>query len=346
MMTPLPDSPQTIAELDDVITRPSEEVLAAIQHCQGDFIVLGAGGKMGFHVSRMLQRGLQQLGRSDRVTTVSRFSSAQGRQPFEESGFNVVAADLSDPRQVADAPLAPNVIYLAGVKFGTSTDDGLLERMNVRMPELVADRYKDSQIVALSTGCVYSFTTPESGGSTETSEVDPPGAYAKSCLARERAFTDGSNRHGTPCVLVRLNYSIDLRYGVLVDIAQQVKSGDAIDLTTGHVNVIWQGDAVAQILRCLPLAACPPTVINVTGPETLAVRDLAEKFASRFGTDAVYTSTESERCWLSNSALATEQFGKPKVGVDQMIEWISDWIDRGGAMLGKPTMFQTRDGNY
>ena len=345
-MSSLQQPPRSIAELEEIITRPPKAVLSAINQSPGDFMVLGAGGKMGFHISRMLQRGIQETGRNNSVSVVSRFSSPRAREPFERFGFNVVAADLSDPNQLANVPHTQNVIYLAGVKFGTSSDAGLLKQMNVTMPELVAGHFRGSRIVALSTGCVYSFTTPESGGSTEQSATDPPGAYAQSCLQRERAFVRGSIEHGTKCALVRLNYSIELRYGVLVDIAQQVKSGASIDVTTGYVNVIWQGDAVAQVLQCLPHAASPPMVINVTGTETLAVRDLATGFADRFGCVAKFAGNEAASCWLNNSARARELFGQPSVNVEQMMDWIADWIDHGGQTLGKPTHFQNRDGNY
>lgn len=338
--------PKSIPELDEVISRPSEQVLAAIERSPGDFVVLGAGGKMGYHVSGMLQRSLQELGRKSCVTAVSRFSSPGSRDIFEQLGIDVVAADLSDRDQLLKVPLAENVLYLAGIKFGTSTAADLLHRMNVVMPGLVAEHYRDSRIVALSTGCVYSFTTPESGGSSEESETNPPGAYAQSCLQREQAFTSASTKHSTKCALVRLNYSIDLRYGVLLDIAQQVKAGTPIDLTTGFVNVIWQGDAVAQILQCLPLTESPPLVINVTGPETLAVRMLANRFAARFGCTAEFASSEAPTCWLSNSRRAGELFGKPRVSVEQMTDWIVAWIERGGSTLDKPTHFQNRDGNY
>ncbi len=301
---------------------------------------------MGFHVTRMLQRSLEQLGRDNRVTAVSRFSSTKSRQPFERCGATVVAADLSDPEQVAAVKRAENVIYLAGVKFGTSSDAELLERMNKTMPTLVAEHFCESRIVALSTGCVYSFTSPESGGSGEQSETDPPGQYARSCLDREHAFLAGSRTHGTRCALVRLNYSIDLRYGVLVDIAQQVRNGTAIDVATGYVNVIWQGDACAEILQCLPRAAAPPLIINITGSETLRVRDLAQRFSQRFGRPAEFRGNEAATCWLSNNALAKKWFGDPSVSLDRMIDWIANWLDRGGETLDKPTHFQNRDGNY
>ncbi len=338
--------PHTTDELDERITRPSDAVVQAIAECDGDFAVLGAAGKMGYHVSRMLTRALDRLGRSDRVLTVSRFSDPPARQRFEAAGFTTIAADLSDPDQVVQVPLARNVIYLAGVKFGTSTAPDLLDRMNVQMPRLIAERFRDARTVALSTGCVYSFVTPESGGSTEQDPTDPPGDYARSCLGREHAFVEGSKRHGTPCALVRLNYSIDLRYGVLVDLAQKVMAGEPIDVTTGYVNVIWQGDAVAQILQCFSVLGSPPRIINVTGTEVLPVRDLAKRFAERLGVAVSFHGQEAPTAWLSNSGRAEQWFGPPQVGVDQMIDWIAQWLTDGGATYSKPTHFENRSGQY
>lgn len=338
--------PTNVDQLDEWLTRPSPEVIAAVEPIEGDFVILGAGGKMGYHVTRMLNRALQACQRDNPITVVSRFSDPATRDRFDQLGVGVASADLSDPEQVDSLARAANVIFLAGIKFGTSDQPDLLQRMNVAMPNLVAQHFSDSRIVALSTGCVYSFTTPESKGSTEQSETDPPGEYAQSCLLRERAFVDGSNQHGTPCVLVRLNYSIDLRYGVLVDIAQRVQAGSPIDLQSGYVNVIWQGDAVAQILRCLPLTQSPPLILNITGTETLRVRDLAEMFGRQFGRPPVLTGSEQPTCWLSNSARAQRLFGQPSVSVTQMVEWIAEWLKAGGETLGKPTQYQARDGNY
>jgi nucleoside-diphosphate-sugar epimerase len=202
------------------------------------------------------------------------------------------------------------------------------------------------RIVALSTGCVYAFTTPDSGGSTESSPLDPPGEYARSCLGRERAFIAGSETYGTACAVVRLNYSVELRYGVLVDIAQRIHAGLPVNVQTGYVNVIWQGDAVAQVLCCLPLAASPPLIINITGCETLSVRELAQRFARRFGKPANIEGTESPTAWLSNNRRAVALFGKPPTDIDRVIDWIADWIDRGGELLGKPTHFENREGNF
>lgn len=338
--------PRTPAELDDLISTPSEEAVAAVQSCPGNILVLGAAGKMGFHVARMLQRCLQQLGRSDRVIAVSRFTNDHARRHFESHQLETIGADLSDPVQVDALPTEANLFFLAGVKFGTANDVELLDRMNGQMPRLVASRFRDARIVALSTGCIYSFSSPESGGSTEQSATDPPGDYARSCLSREQAFIDGSRDHETRCALVRLNYSVELRYGVLVDIALQVMRERPVELETACVNVIWQGDAIEQIVRCLPCADSPPFIVNVTGSETLSVRDLAQRFGERLRRVPTFCGVESPTCWLSNNALARSWFGEPSTSVEQMIDWISDWLSRGGETLGKPTQFQVRDGQY
>lgn len=338
--------PGSIDELDDQITTPTDAALAAVDRCSGDFAVLGAGGKMGFHVTRMLQRSLQQLGRDSGLTAISRFGSDDSLAPFERFGIAVQAADLTQSEIYPSLTKAANVIYLAGLKFGTSSEKDLLHRFNVKMPQLVADHFRESKIVALSTGCVYSFTTPQTGGSKEQDETDPPGDYAKSCLQREQAFVDGSLRHDTQAAIVRLNYSVELRYGVLVDIAQAVLAGRPIDLQTGHVNVIWQGDAVSQILQCLPLAGSPPLIINITGTETLSVVELAERFGECLGRKPRFAGQAAKSCWLSNNTLSRQLLGEPRVSVDEMIAWISSWLLRGGSTLGKPTHFQNRDGNY
>ncbi len=340
------DAPGSVTELDERMTRPDEAVLQSLASCEGDFAVLGAGGKMGYHVARMLARGLERLGRHDAVTAVSRFTDSASATPFREAEIPTLAADLSDPRQVDALPEFANVVYLAGVKFGTGSDPALLRRMNVDMPRLIARRYRDARIVALSTGCVYSFVDPESGGSKEDDATDPPGDYARSCLGREQAFVEGSRRHGTRCTLVRLNYAIDLRYGVLVDVAQKVLAGQPVDVETGYVNVIWQGDAVAQILRCFDLVAAPPAIINITGVETLKVREVAQEFARRWDLPVTIRGHEAATAWLSNSGRARDLFGPPRVSPQTMIDWISQWLRQGGETLGKPTHFEVRSGRY
>ncbi len=339
-------APTTGDELDRHLSEPDTGVIAAVRSCSGPFTVLGAGGKMGLHVCQMLRRALQALGREDSVLAVSRFSSPQARTLFTGSGIEVIAADLSDPDAYAPLPTAGSVVYLAGVKFGTSSSPELLQQMNVTMPRYVAEHFRHSRIVALSTGCVYPFTTPQSGGSTEDDPADPPGDYAQSCLGREQAFTQASLNYQTPCALVRLNYSIELRYGVLVDIAQQVFAGQPVNIETGYVNVIWQRDAVSQIIRCLPLAASPPMILNVTGSDILSVRELAERFGQAFDKPVKFQGTEAPTAWLSNNRRAVAHFGEPRTNIDTMIHWIAQWIAQGGPLLGKPTHFESRDGAF
>lgn len=342
----IPSPPQSVEELDEVLSDPPQRVIESLRHTDGDIAVLGAGGKMGFDLCRMLRRALDALGADRRVFAVSRFGREGSRDRFETAGIDTLAADLSDAAAVEQLPEAPNIFFLAGVKFGTSSDADLLHRMNVVMPRLVADRYHRSRIVAMSTGCVYSFTSPDSGGSTEQNETDPPGAYAVSCKGREQAFFDAAAQYGTHSVLVRLNYAIDLRYGVLVDIAQRVFAGKPVNIDMGYVNVIWQRDAIDHVIQSLPRAASPPQVINVTGQDILRVRDLAHAFGERFGRQVELAGKEAPTAWLNNPRRAHAWFGAPRTSLDQMIAWIVDWIERGGETLGKPTHFENREGNY
>lgn len=338
--------PTSAEELDRMISNPEQSVIAAVEALPGDFLVLGAGGKMGLHLSQMLRRALTQLGRRDQVFAISRFTAPGSMRRFLADGISTHAADLSEPSAYVSLPDAANVFFLAGMKFGTASNPDLLDRMNVQTPRLVAEHYRASKIVALSTGCVYSFSSPESGGSTESSPTDPPGQYAISCLGRETQFIQASKRYQTACTLVRLNYSVELRYGVLVDIAIKVFHGQTIHVDTGYVNVIWQGDAISQIIRCMQIAQTPPAIINITGCEMLRIRDIAERFAEIFGKPARIAGTESPTAWLSNNAQSVKLFGAPSTSVDTMIERISRWIASGGETLGKPTHFENREGAY
>ena len=338
--------PTTTKELDDSLSEPTERVLNVLGEPRGTFAVLGAGGKMGFHLSRMIQRGLAATGYKEPIITVSRFGSKKTLAQFESTGFQVHRADMSDAQQVAQLPDADNVFFLAGIKFGTSGNTTLLKQMNEQMPRIVAERYRNSRIVALSTGCVYEFVTPDSGGSTEQSATNPPGDYAKSCLGREQAFVTNSLEHGTPTSLIRLNYSNECRYGVLVDIASKVLAGDSVSLDTGYVNVIWQRDAVVHVIQSLEHASTPPFVINVTGPETLAVRELAELFGQRFHRKPKFIGQPTETAWLNNPQLSHQLFGPPETSLIQMIDSIANWLIKGGQTLGKPTQFEKRDGDY
>ncbi|MDF1815599.1 MAG: NAD(P)-dependent oxidoreductase [Verrucomicrobiales bacterium] len=336
----------SVAELDDEMATPGEAVIECLRNCSGDFAVLGAGGKMGFHLCLMLRKALDALGRDNKVRAVSRFGSVRDREEFGRIGCEVWPADLSDPAQLEKLPDSENIFYLAGVKFGTSHAPGLLQKMNVEMPQLVVERFRNSDFVALSTGCVYSFVSPDTGGATEADETNPPGDYANSCKGREQAFFDVATRYGTKSALIRLNYAIDLRYGVLIDIAEKVYAGEPVDVSTGYVNVIWQRDAIRHTIRSLEYVSAPPFLLNVTGPETLSVRELAEAFGGRFGKDALITGVEEPTAWLNNAARSHRLFGTPETGIGEMIYRVADWIEAGGDRLGKPTCFEIRDGNY
>ena len=338
---------QTADELDEFLTRPTPRLIESLQNVSGRFAILGAGGKLGFHAARMLQRALAESNHgSERIVAVSRFQSPQARRPFESAGIELLSADLTDPDQVAALPEAENVIYLAGMKFGTAGNPQLLEEMNVRMPQRVAQRFRNSRIVALSTGNVYSYTAPASGGPDEQGETEPPGTYGRSCLQKEQAFLDASRQYGTRCVIIRLNYAIAMRYGVLNDIAMKVQNGQPVNIDTGYVNVIWQGDAVSHILQSITIADSPAVILNVTGPEVLSVRELAEQFGKRFNRPVQFEGTEAATALLSNAGRSHKLFGPPRVSVDEMIDWTAAWLAQGGETLDKPTHFEVRTGIY
>lgn len=344
-MTP---PPQSLEELDLRASEPDPGVLATLEKSSGDILVAGAGGKMGFHLCRMLQRGFNQLGKSNRVLAVSRFGDASARAPFEECGITTLPADLTRGEETAALPDAGSVFYLAGMKFGTSDAPEVLKLFNEDMPVLVAERFAGIPIVALSTGCVYSFVTPGSGGSVETDPLDPVGDYAISCVGRERAFREASARDETPIALIRLNYSVDLRYGVLVDLAQQVYREEPVDVTMGYLNCIWQGDAVAHTVRALAHASTEPDpfLLNVTGSRILSVRELVARFGERFGKPVTITGEEAPTAWLNDASKSHRLFGPPRVSEDTLVDWVADWIESGRPLLGKPTHFEVRDGKY
>lgn len=341
-----PGLPCAPAEIDDFLGRATPRVIEVVARTPGPFLVLGAGGKIGLHLCVMLRRALEAAGRTDRVIAVSRFQTLRDREAFATRGVETLACDLGDEAQLAQLPDSPTVFFLAGVKFGTATAPGLLHAINVEIPQRVARKYARSRIVAYSSGCVYPFVTPASGGAREDTPPSPVGEYAASCVAREQAFTEMAAARGTPVALIRLNYSIEFRYGLLVDIAQAVLAGRAVDVTTGHVNVIWQNDAVAHSIQALEIAGSPAVPINVTGAETLSVRDLAERFGAELGRPATISGTEAGTAWLNNAAHSHRLFGAPQTSVEQMIRWISAWLKHGGETWGKPTGFERRDGRF
>jgi len=337
------DTPANTVELDEWLSRPTEGVVETLASLEGDLIILGAGGKMGPTLARMARRALPE-GRD--VIAVSRFSSRDAADELESHGVKVVRCDLLNRTAVAELPDARNVIFMAGQKFGTQDQPELTWMMNSVLPSIVAERYANSRLVVFSTGCVYPFVPADSGGSREIDAVAPTGEYAYSCVARERVFTHYSKQNRTPLLIFRLNYAIDLRYGVLHDIATKVYRGESVDVSMGYVNVIWQGDANARALQSLTHTSSPPEILNVTDPECLSVRNLAERFGVLLEREPVITGKEAETAWLSDASKSFEWFGPPTVSLDDMLQATADWIVRGGESLGKPTHFETRDGNY
>ena len=338
----LPESFDDVAALEDFMTKPGAALVSDLESVDGDIAILGASGKMGPTLARLARNAAP-----DRtIYAVARFSDAAVRESLDANGITTIAADLLDREALDALPDVANVIFMAGHKFGASGNPGHTWAMNVHLPALVAERYRGARIVALSTGCVYPFVATDSQGATEEIAPDPPGEYAQSCVGRERMFQYFSAIHGTRGRLIRLNYAIDMRYGVLHDIAAKVASGAEIDVTTGHVNVIWQGDANAQILRSLAHTTAPISPLNITGPETVSIRWLANEFARHMGKPARIVGEEATAGWLNNSARAAGLFGYPEVPLDRMIAWAADWTKRGLPSLGKPTMFEARDGKY
>ncbi|MFC3228531.1 NAD-dependent epimerase/dehydratase family protein [Marinibaculum pumilum] len=339
---PLPERIADVDALEELLSRPSPAVIRDLSALDGDIILLGAGGKIGPSLARMARRACP--GR--RIYAVARFSEAGVREGLEADGIECLTADLLDRAAIEGLPKAKNVLFLAGRKFGSSGQQALTWAMNAHLPALVAEAFRESRIVAFSTGCVYPFVPVNSGGATEDLAPDPPGEYAQSCVGRERMFEHFSQVHGTPGRLFRLNYAIDMRYGVLLDVAEKVRDRRPVDVTMGHVNVIWQGDANALALRCLAHATAPTSPINVSGPETISVRWLAEEFARRLDVPVEITGSEAERGWLTNTAEANRLFGYPDVALKQLIDWTAAWVAGGGTTHNKPTKFEVRDGRY
>ncbi|HEU5080842.1 MAG TPA: NAD(P)-dependent oxidoreductase [Opitutaceae bacterium] len=343
-LTELPCAPEAI---DEFLSRPPSEVIESMARVKGPVVVLGAGGKMGLHLSAMAQRALSASGGGGQVTAVSRFSSLRDRDEFTALGVKTLACDLGDSQALAGLPDAALVIFMAGAKFGTARAPELLRRTNVEIPRQVAERYRSARIVAFSTGCVYPFVTPDSGGASEATPLDPaPGDYAASCIERERAFAEAAQRHGTPVALVRLNYSVEFRYGILVDIALKVLRGEPLDVSMGYVNVIWQPDAIAHSLRTWELARSPAEPINVTGAEILSVRALAEEFGRLLDRPVIVEGREAPTAWLNDSSRSHRLFGPPPTSVADMQRWIAAWLRQGGSTWDKPTGFERRDGKF
>ncbi|TMR24814.1 NAD-dependent epimerase/dehydratase family protein [Nonomuraea turkmeniaca] len=334
---------RTTGELEERLARPSAGLVDDLGKLDGDIMILGAGGKLGPSLVRL---ALNATGGSRRIIAVSRFSEPGLAQALQDEGATVVAADVADERALRDLPDAPNVLFLVGAKFGTQGREHATWFTNAYLPGRVADRFAGSRIAALSTGNVYPLVPVADGGSTEDSPTGPVGDYAMSCLGRERVLTHFAETNRTPMSLIRLNYAVELRYGVLVDLAQKVLAGAPIDLTTGQVNVVWQGYANEVALRSLLLADVPPYVLNVTGPELISVRQAARALGAALGKEPVFTGEEAPTALLSNASRCHRLFGYPKLTPAELIEHTARWVADGGPLLGKPTKFERRDGRF
>jgi nucleoside-diphosphate-sugar epimerase len=337
---------ETLEQLERRMSRPSEADIAAMGDIEGDVIILGVGGKMGPTLAQLIRRSADAAGKNIRISGVARFSDKTMPDALRTHGIEPITCDLLEREELAKLPDAENVIFMAARKFGTTGAEHLTWAINTQLPGLVAHRYRQSRIVCFSSGNVYPLVSATSGGATEHTPVGPQGEYAQSVLGRERVFEHASQRWGTKVALLRLNYAIDLRYGVLVDIAWAVFERRPVDLRTQLVNVIWQGDANSVCMRSIAHCSSPPFILNLTGPETLSTRWIAEQFAERFGREASFTGEGTGCALLNNAAKCHRLFGYPTVTPDEMIDWIADWIMAGGALSNKPTHFQTQDGKF
>jgi nucleoside-diphosphate-sugar epimerase len=342
----LPSTIPDVDSLDDLLSEPSDQAVAALAHQPGDVAILGVGGKMGPTLAWMARKAADRAGRPRRVIGVARFSEPRLREWLEARGVETVACDLLDRASVARLPDAPLVVYMAGRKFGSTGQEPVTWAMNAAVPVLVAERYARSRIAAFSTGNVYGLCPVAAKGSRETDPLRPVGEYAMSCVARERLFEHYSAAHGTAVTLLRLNYATEMRYGLLVDVARRVAASAPVDLAMGHVNVIWQGDANAMALAALSCADSPARILNISGPGPLPVRRLAAELGARLAVPVRFVGSEAPDALLSDGALGWSLLGEPRVGLGQMLAWTADWVARGGASLGRPTHFESRDGRF
>ncbi|MGB7328608.1 MAG: NAD(P)-dependent oxidoreductase [Rubripirellula sp.] len=332
-------------QLDALLRQPSDALVEFMQGLDGDLMILGIAGKMGVSLGELAVAAIKAAGVKKQVIGVARFSHQAAREQLETNGVQTIRCDLLDRESVSALPKVRNVLFMAGRKFGTTGDESLTWAMNTMVPANVADHFRDSNIVAFSTGCVYPLARVGEAPSENVAPA-PVGEYAQSCLGRERVFQYAAKAWGTPVCLYRLNYAIDLRYGVLHDIAQKIWRGEPVDVGSGAFNVIWQGDANQQALRCLGHCSSPANVFNVTGPETLSTEDVANEMGQLLGKPVRFSSTPSDRSYLSDSTKATERFGGPSISARQLIRWQAHWTKIGGRSLGKPTHFEFSDGNY
>jgi nucleoside-diphosphate-sugar epimerase len=340
------DEIATTLELEEWLSAPTEWVVDTLARLDGDILVLGVGGKMGPSLARMARRAFEKAGLSHRVIAVSRFSNLAMREQLHADGIETWPCDLTLANDVQKLPDAPNVVFMAGMKFGSTARPAATWAANCLAPALVCERFRESRIVAFSTGNIYGLTPVDGDGSREADTPSPVGEYAMSALGRERIFEFFSDRHGTRTALLRLNYACDLRYGVLVDLAEKVWTDEKIDLSMGHINTIWQGDANAMALCAFDQVASPACVLNITGAECISVRAAAEELGRIFGKRPKFVNSESTRALLSNCETGHRLLGSPQYNADELLQGVAAWIKRGGERLGKPTRYESIDGRF
>lgn len=345
-MTEYPDKINNGDQLEELLSRPGAELAKMFSRAKGDIMFLGISGKIGPSLAKMARRACENTGEKKRILGVALQIDPEQQKCFGKMGIETIQGDLLDKDFIESLPAFRNIFFLAGMKFGSVDNLPLTWAVNSYLPALVAEHFRDSKIVAFSTGCVYPLVPVSSGGSVETDLPVATGEYAQSCLGRERIFEYGSNRYKTEVILIRLNYSVEMRYGVLIDIAIKVKNDQPVDLTMGYFNVIWQGDVNDFVLRSLEYAQSPLKILNITGPEILSVREVALEFGKLFGVKPRFINTEAETALLNNSAEAFKLFGRPKVLVSRIIKWTAGWLNDGGKLLGKPTHFEVRNGTF
>jgi len=343
------DYPEKIVnedQLEELLSRPGDELIEMISRLDGDILILGINGKIGPFLASMAARACEKAGIKKNILGVSRTIDPKLRQFLSNTGIESLQGDLLDIEFLKKMPSFRNVFYLAGMKFGSGENLPLTWAINTYLPGLVAEHFKNSRIVAFSTGCVYPMVPIISGGSTEADAVAAHGEYSQSCLGRERMFEFGSKTNGTKTILIRLNYAVEMRYGVLVDIGQKVRDHIPVDLTMGYFNAIWQGDMNDFVLRSIEHASSPAAILNITGPEMLSIRETAMKFGELFGVSPVFKNAEAPTALLNNASKAFGYFGKPRTPASQVIKWTAEWLKNNGRLYGKPTYFEVRDGIY
>jgi nucleoside-diphosphate-sugar epimerase len=336
-----------VGALEEHLSRPTPGVVETFRRLPGDVVVLGAGGKMGPTLARMVRRGLDAAGCGDRrVTAVSRFSDRRVAESLERHGVATVACDLMDEAAVAALPDAALVLHMTGQKFGTTDAPERTWAVNTLAPSLAARRYRRSRFVLFSTGCVYPLVPVNGPGADESTPLTPLGEYANACVARERVVAYEASRSSTPVLQFRLCYAVEPRYGVIHDVARAVADGRPVDLGMGFVHLIWQRDASARAIQSLALAGSPPVALNVTGVERVSIRWLAERCGERLGRTPTFTGVEGAECWLWDARACERHFGPPETTTDEAVAMVCDWIGRGGVTLGRPTHFEVRDGAF